>query len=332
MSQKINWGIISTGHIAQKFAEALKLLPDANLVAVGSRNQATADEFGDKYDVPHRYSTYEELAQDPDVDIVYVATPHAFHMDNSILCMRAGKAVLCEKAFSINAAEAEKMIAVAREENVFLMEAMMTRHMPVSLAVQSWIEEGRIGEVRMVKASRCSRGEFSADGRHLNPALGGGSLLDVGVYVISFSSMIYRQAPQKAVGYGYIGAVGSDEQGAALLEYENGALSLLSFALRTETENEAYIIGTKGRIKVLPQFAVPSKAILKVKGEKEEEVEIPIEGNGLNYEAAEVMRCMRAGLLESPRMPLEESLHIMRTMDAIRKPWGLRYPNDDRII
>jgi predicted dehydrogenase len=242
--------------------------------------------------------------------------------------MKAGKAVLCEKAFAITAREAEEMIRVAREQKVFLMEAMVTRHYPVIHTVCEWVKEGRIGEVRMVKATRCARGKFNDTTRHLNPALGGGSLLDVGVYVISFASMIYGKPPLKAVGYGHIGTSGSDEQGAALLEYENGALGILTFALRTDAVNEAYILGTKGRIKIYATFAVPDKATLTVDGQDEVTIELPVKGRGFHYEAAEVMKCLREGKLESPRMPLDESLEIMRTMDTIRAEWSLKYPND----
>src|SRR5512133_393354 len=186
MYRKIKWGILSTGHISKKFADALAILPDAELVAVASRDHATAKAFAEKYRLPKAYSSYQEMADDPDIDVVYIGTPHTFHLENSVMCMRKGKAVLCEKAFAINAPEAREMVRVAREENVFLMEAMITRHVPLIKKVLGWIKENRIGEVRMVKASRCARGEFARGGRHLSPELGGGSLLDVGIYVISF--------------------------------------------------------------------------------------------------------------------------------------------------
>jgi predicted dehydrogenase len=326
--EKIRWGILSTGSIAHSFAKDLKLIPDAELIAVGSRSQSAADAFAQEYDIPNPHASYESLAQDPDVDVIYVATPHTLHAENSILCMRAGKAVLCEKAFAINAAEAEKMIRVAREEKVFLMEAMVTRHFPVIFQIQDWIKEGKIGEVRIVKATRCAKGSFDNFTRHLKPELGGGSLLDVGIYVISFASMIYGKPPKKSMGIGYIGSSGSDEQSAALLEYDAGAMAILTFALRTDAVNEAYIYGSEGYIKVDPTFAVAEKATLFQENEDPVSVEIPIEGNGLNYETREVMRCIRSGELESPRMPLNESLEIMKIMDEIRAPWPLKYPND----
>ena len=330
MKNKIKWGILSTGHISKKFADALAILPDAELAAVASRDAETARKFADKYNVPKAYGTYEELAGDPDIDVIYIGTPHTFHLENSAMCMRKGKAVLCEKAFTINAAEAREMVRVAREENVFLMEAMITRHVPLIKKVLNWIAEGRIGEVRMVRASRCARGVFPPGARQMNPELGGGSLLDVGVYVISFASMIYQKSPVETVGLSHIGDWGSDEQGIAVLKYGNGEIADLSFALSTAAVNEAYIFGTEGYIKIEDVFAVPTRASLVINKTFTEVLEEPIIGNALNYEAEEVMRCLRAGLKESPLMTLDESVQIMEIMDNLRKPWGLVYSNDKK--
>lgn len=328
MGNKVKWGIISTGHISSKFADALKILPDAELLAVASRNKKKALEFAEKHHVVRAYASYAELADDPDIDVVYIGTPHTFHLENSVLCMRKGKAVLCEKSFTINAKEAKKMVQVAREENVFLMEAMIPRHVPLLKKVLQWIKKGRIGEVRMVKASRCARGIFPEGARQLNPELGGGSLLDVGVYVISFASMIFNKPPVEVVGLSHIGEWGSDEQGVAILKYDHGEIADLSFALQTNAVDEAYILGTEGYIKVEDVFAVPTKATLFIDGKEAEILEEKIIGNALNYEAEEVMRCLKEGLKESPLMPLEESIEIMDIMDKIRKPWGLVYSND----
>jgi predicted dehydrogenase len=325
---KIRWGIISTGHISAKFAEALELLPEAELTAVASRTIEKATEFAEKYKVSKAHSSYQELADDPDIDVVYIGTPHTFHLDNSVMCMRKGKSVLCEKALTINAHEAKEMVRVAREENVFLMEAMIPRHVPLIKKVLKWIKDGKIGELRMVRASRCARGNFDLNARQLNPELGGGSLLDVGVYVISFASMIFGKAPVEMSGLSHIGEAGSDEQGVAVLKYDKGEIADLSFALRTNAVDEAYIFGVDGYIKIDELFAVPTKASLVVEGKEIEVLEEPIIGNALNYEAEEVMRCMNLGLKESPFMPLDESIQIMEIMDKLRKPWDLVYSND----
>ncbi len=328
MSQKIKWGIISTGHISSKFADALKTLPQAELIAVASRNQESATEFAKKHNIPKAYPTYQELAADPDIDVVYIGTPHSFHFENSVMCMRKGKSVLCEKAFTINAKEAKEMVQIAHEENVFLMEAMIPRHIPLLKKLKKWITDGRIGDVRMVKASRCAHGTFATGARHLTPELGGGSLLDVGVYVISFASWIFNKAPVEVVGLGHIGELGSDEQGVAILKYDKGEIADLSFALKTNAVDEAYILGTNGYIKVHELFAVPTKASLFVNNKEVDVIEEVIIGNALNYEAEEVMRCLNEGLKESPHMPLYESIQIMEIMDKIRKTWDLTYPND----
>lgn len=330
MENKIKWGIISTGHISNKFANALKILPDAELLAVASRTKEKASAFAKKHDIPKAYASYAELANDPDIDVVYIGTPHTFHLENSAMCMRKGKAVLCEKALTINAEEAKEMVRIAREENVFLMEAMIPRHIPLLKKVLKWIKEGRIGEVRMLKASRCAHGIFPKGARQLNPELGGGSLLDVGVYVISFASMIFNKPPVEVAGLSHIGDLGSDEQGVAILKYDQGEIADLSFALRTNAVDEAYILGTKGYIKIDDLFAVPTKATLVVSQKEVDIIEEPIIGNALNYEAEEVMRCLKEGLKESPFMPLDESIQIMEIMDQIRKPWGLKYSNDKK--
>ena len=327
MIDKIKWGIIGTGNISGKFANALKMLPEAELAAVASRDSTTANKFAKIHGISKAYGTYQELAEDPDIDVVYIGTPHTFHLENSVLCMRKGKAVLCEKAFTINAAEAREMVRVAHEENVFLMEAMIPRHVPLLKKVMQWVKDGRIGEVRMVRASRCARRDFAPEARQLNPALGGGSLLDVGVYVISFASQIFGKPPVESIGISHIGELGSDEQGVAILKYDKGEIADLSFALRTEAVDEAYIFGTEGYINVHEIFAVPKKVSLFIDKEEIEVLEGPTD-NALNYEAEEVMRCMKLGLKESPYMPLDESIQIMEIMDNIRKPWGLTYFND----
>ncbi len=328
MSDKIKWGILSTGHISGKFAEALNKLPDAMIHAVASRSASSADQFAREYGIPRAYGSYTELADDPGIDVVYIGTPNSLHLENSIMCMRAGKSVLCEKALTINAREAEEMIRVARQEDLFLMEAMVTRHVPLVKKVLRRIRDGKIGEVRMVKASFCKRADFSPDQRHLNPELGGGSLLDLGVYGISFASMIFNRPPDSAIGFAHIGEMGSDEQGAAVLKYDRGEIAELSFALRTHAVNDAYILGTEGYVKVDEFFSIPTQASIVREGKKTEVIEDPSTGDGLLHEAKEVMRCLREGLKESPYMPLDESLEIMRIMDQIRAPWSMTYPND----
>jgi predicted dehydrogenase len=262
---------------------------------------------------------------DPDVDVVYVATPHPFHREHSILFLKAGKAVLCEKPLAINAQEVEEIIRCARETKKFLMEAMWTRFIPVMAKVREWLAEGAIGEARMLTADFGFRSGWDPEGRLLNPKLAGGALLDVGVYTVAMASMVFGRQPSRIASMAHIGETGIDEQSAMLLGYDAGQLAILSCAVRTNTPQEARIIGTEGAIHI-PDFWHATSATLNVSGKDTAQIEIPFDGNGYNYEAAEVMCCLRAGKLESDIMPLDESLDIMATMDKIRAQCGLRYP------
>jgi predicted dehydrogenase len=327
MADKIRWGILSTGRITTKFAEGLSVLPDAELVAVGSRSQATADAFGDKYGVPHRHASYKALAQDPDVDVVYVATPHPFHKDNTMLCLEAGKAALCEKPFTINVDEARQVVAMAREKGLFLMEAMWTRYIPIVVRLRELLAEGAIGEVRMLSADLGFRAEFDPKGRLFNPDLGGGALLDVGIYPISLASMIFG-SPSRIASLAHMGRTGVDEQAGIVFGYSGGQLAILHTAIQTSTAVEATVMGTKGRIRIHSPWYYGTALTLSAERREDEIISLPYEGNGYNFEAAEVMRCLRAGKRESNVMPLDETLAIMQTMDEIRAQWDLRYPTE----
>ncbi len=321
---KFRWGILGTGNIAHQFARGLQALDDAELVAVGSRSQETADSFGDEFGVARRYATYEELANDPEVDAIYISSPHQQHKPNTLLCLEAGKATLCEKPFAINARDAEEMVRFARERGVFLMEAMWTRFLPLMVKLRQMLAEGAIGEVRMLQADFGFRTSFNPQGRLFNPEYGGGALLDVGIYPVSLDSMIFG-TPDRVATLAHLGETGVDEQAAMILGHPGGELSVLSTAIRTDTQREAIIMGTEGRIRIHREWWKPD-TLTVYRGTEEEVVELPFAGNGYNYEAAEVKRCVEGGELESPTIPLDETLSTMRTLDRIRAEWGLRYP------
>ena len=325
MTEPIRWGILGTGNIAHQFARGLADTADATLAAVGSRSAATADAFGDEFGIPRRHATYQDLASDDAIDAVYVSTPHPYHKDNSILLLEHGKAVLCEKPFTINAGEAKVVIDVARQRDVFLMEAMWTRYVPAVVRARKLINEGAIGDVRMVQADFGFRAGVNPEGRLFNPSLGGGALLDVGIYVSSFASMVLGPKPSEVVSTTQIGETGVDEQSAMLLKYPGGEIAVLSCAVRTGTAVEARIFGTDGPITFHSPF-FKSAAITVKRGGDEERIELPLQGNGYNYEAAEVGRCLRADLRESDVMPLDETLALMELLDSIRAQWGLTYP------
>jgi predicted dehydrogenase len=295
-------------------------------VAVGSRSQAGADAFADQFEVPQRHSSYEALAADPEVDVVYIATPHAFHQEHSLLCLNHGKAVLCEKPFTINAAEAKVVVQTARSQGLFLMEAMWSRFFPLMGKIRQLLNEGVIGQVQQLTADFGFRGRVNPESRLYKPALGGGALLDVGVYAVSLASMIYGGPPSRIASFAALGETGVDENDAIIFAYPAGQMALISTSLRTTTSQEAVIMGTEGRLKIHSQWWVPKSITLTRFGQGNEVIEMPFEGNGYNYEAREVMRCMREGRSESDVMPLDETLSIMRTMDEMRAQWGLKYP------
>ena len=327
MPKKIRWGILGPGGIAHKFADALKAIPDAEIIAVGSRDRQRADAFADTFNVLYRHGSYSELANNPEVDVVYVATPHPFHKACAMLCLEAGKAVLCEKPFTVDAEQAEVLIASAREHKQFLMEAMWTRFIPVMVKVREWLADGVIGEPRMLTADFGNQVALTAEnmkGRLFALELAGGAMLDIGVYTVSLASMVFGM-PTQITSLAHIGETGVDEQAAVLLGYDAGQIASLSCAITTHTSQDARIFGTKGAI-YIPNFSRATSATLEVFGKEPLQIEIPFTDNGFEYQVLEVINCLRAGKLESDVMPLDESLSIIKTMDTVREQWGLKYP------
>jgi predicted dehydrogenase len=324
--EKIRWGILSTGGIAHEFARKVLKTPGAELVAVGSRTLEAAETFGAQFRIPHRHGSYAALAQDPEVDAIYVATPHNSHYANAKLCLEAGKSALVEKAFTLNARQAADLIALARQKKLFLMEAMWTRFLPCMAKVRELVQGGAIGDLRMVKADLGFRAEYKPELRLLNPNLAGGALLDVGCYVVSFASMLLGE-PVQVSGISAIGKTGVDEQSAILLGYPEGRMAVLNCAVRTASPRDGIILGTEGWIALRPTFGWTRRLTLKTADGKEQYFRF--KNDGFEHEIAEAMRCMRAGLIESPLMPLDESLAVMRTLDSLRQQAGLRYPEEE---
>src|SRR5918994_177393 len=323
----MRWGILGTGRIVREFAAGLRDTPGAETLAVGSRTEDSAREFAASLGIPRHYSSYAELVTDPDVDVVYVATPHPFHAENVTLCLEAGKHVLCEKPMTVNAAQAERLIALAQEEELFLMEGMWTRFYPLMERVRHLISSGAIGEPRLLNVDFGFRAPYDPLQRLFNPDLGGGALLDVGVYCVSLSSMIFGPH-ERVTGLAHLGETGVDEQSAAILEHGDGRISTFSIAVRTATPQEATIAGTEGWINIHPEWWKPHTLTLSRPGKGNETIKAPSTGNGFPHEAAEVMRCIGSGAGESDVMPLEETLSIARTMDELRRQWGLVYPGE----
>ncbi len=328
MTSTIRWGILGSGQIAHRMAEALRILPDAELIAIGSRSRDKAEGFGREYDVPLRFDRYEDLVACPEVDVVYVATPHSLHARDATLALRAGKPVLCEKPLTVNASEAEALIAFARSERLFLMEAMWTRFVPAVVKLREWIAAGAIGEVHLFTANIGWRHPFDPQSRLFDPELAGGALLDLGVYPVSLASMLLG-APSDVSGVMHPAPTGVDAQCAVSLAYSNGALATFIATLSCETPRNALVVGSEGWIRIHSPITNPETLTRGTPDGSEETVQLPYLGNGYTHEAIEVMECLRSGRLESDVMRLDESLSIMLTLDAIRAPWELRYKADE---
>jgi predicted dehydrogenase len=325
--QPIRWGILGTGGIANKFAHDLELLPDAQLVAVGSRSRTSAEAFGHTWDVPHRHASYADLAADPEVDAVYVSTPHPMHRDDALLAIEAGKAVLCEKAFTVNAAQAREVVAAAQARGVFVLEAMWTRFLPHMVRVRELVASGVLGDLVAVYADH---GQWFAQDpafRLFAPELGGGALLDLGVYPISFASMVLG-TPSRITAVSDPAFTGVDAQTSIIQQYDGGAQAVLTCTLSARSSTSASIVGTDGRIEIDSVWYQPARFRLTTRSGEVTEYDEPCEPRGMQYEAAELHRGVRAGRLESSVLPLAETVSIMETMDEIRAQIGLRYPGE----
>jgi predicted dehydrogenase len=309
-SDTIGWGIIGTGHIASTFARDLQLLDDARLVAVGSRSRSTAEDFADRFTVPHRHPSYADLVADPDVDVVYVSTPHPGHHDAALLAIEAGKAVLVEKPFTLNGSEAMSLVTAARSRGTFLMEAMWTRFLPHMLRIRELLTAGTLGEIRTVTADHGQR--FippDPTSRLYDPALGGGALLDLGIYPVSFASYVLG-TPSRVTAVSDPTTTGVDAQTSILMQYDGGAHAVLTTTLGAATPNVATISGTAGRIEIDRVWYQPTSFTLTTQNGAVERFEKPRIGQGLRHQAAEVGRCLRDGRLESDLMPLDETVSI----------------------
>jgi predicted dehydrogenase len=326
MADTIRWGILGTGNIARQFAEGLKSARGAVLQAVGSRTQKSADGFGARFSVPNRHSSYESLAADPEVDVVYIATPHPMHKGNSILCLESGKGVLCEKPFTINRHEAEEVVACARKHNLFLMEAMWTRFLPTVTKVRAWLKEGIIGEVRMVRSDFGFRADYKEESRLFAPEMAGGGLLDVGIYPISLAAMVLGVVPEKVTSFAVLGPTGVDDQNMVAMQYSNGAIAMTASAVRTNTPQDACIMGEEGSITLHGPFWRGDRVTLAIGEQNPETFHLPFAGNGYNYQAEAVMECIRTGKMECPIMSLDDTIAIMGILDLARAQWELRYP------
>lgn len=319
-------GIIGAGWIAEKMAEALAPLEGYCVYAIASRSIGKATEFAGRWNIPKAYGSYEDMVKDKDVDLVYIATPHSHHFPHAMLALNAGKPVLVEKAFTANAAEAEELIETARSKGLFITEAIWTRYMPLSHKVKEIMESGIIGKPRVITATLCYMMEFKE--RILRPDLCGGALLDLGVYALNFARMYFGTDIVRTVSNCHMGPTGIDLQECISLSYADGKMANLQAGTLCLNDRQGIINGTEGYIRVdninCPEvIEVYRNYELAARYTKPEDMV-----NGYEYQVIEARRCIEAGLPESPMMPHQETLDIMKQMDGLRKEWGVVYPMD----
>lgn len=326
--QKINWGIIGLGHIAEKFATDLLLVENAVLKGVASRNIKKAEEFATKYNSKKYYGSYEELAKDADIDIVYIATPHVFHYENTMLCLENNKAVLCEKPFGINKHEVKTMIDLAKSKKLFIMEAMWTRFIPAFNQIYDFIKDGKIGPILSIEADFGFQANNSPGGRLFNRNLGGGSLLDIGIYPV-YLAILLLGIPEEMEAKAKI-INGIDASCDIKFTYSNSAKAYLSSTFIENTRNEAIITGEKGKIIIHKHFHHPTLFTFEGNNGEIQNYKTNYDGNGYVHEIRNVNQDLLLGAQENQLASTEISLKLIETLNRIREIIGIVYPNDEK--
>lgn len=323
----IRWGIVGCGNVSEQFATCLEPLEKAELVAVASQSPGKAEQFAGKFGNSKAYTSYQDLVKDTQVDVVYIGTTHNFHHEHAILALNNGKHVLCEKPVSLNARLAQEMFDLAGNKNLFLMEAVWTRFHPATLKMVELVKAGTIGEIFTVQADFSIIRAFDPKHRLYDPELGGGALLDLGIYPLTFAHLVYEEFPKSFKTSAVLGKSGVDETSAYLLEYEGGKTAVLSSSCRSSSPHLGLVIGSKGYMSV-PDFFHPQELFIRSLDCDEQHLKLPYDLLGYGPEAEEVMRCLEAGLLESPLIPWATSIEMMKLMDSFRTEWGMKYPNE----
>lgn len=323
--ENIRWGILGPGRIAEKFGNGIQAVNSASLQGVASRSQERGKAFAKSFGAKKVYTSYEALVEDPEVDVVYIATPHNFHYENARLCLEAGKHVLCEKPFTVNAQQSLKLFSLAKRNDLFIMEAMWTYFLPIYQQVREWIDTGQIGELRLMTSTFGFLLQRDEQDRWLNPELAGGALLDIGIYNLAVSMLVAQQEVSAFDVRGRLGSTGVDVLVSGTLEFPDGLISQFSCTFLSNTANEFTIYGTKGRILVHAPFWGASKATLNTNG-VEKTITRSLKAGGFEYQIDEVNRCLKAGLLESPVIPHRQTLATIGLMDAMRVKLGVVYP------
>jgi predicted dehydrogenase len=317
-NKSYNWGMLGAGRIANKFADGLKCLPNANRYAVAARSLERAEVFKNNHDFEKAYGSYEEMLADPQVDVVYISTTNNLHYEHTMMCLEAGKAVLCEKPFASNREQVEKMVAKAREKNVFLMEALWSRFLPSMIQFKEQVERGNIGKPLLLQCNFGFISPFDPNKRVYDPALGGGSIPDIGIYPI-FTAMYLFGYPEKIEVMSVPSPTGTDWTTSILFKHKGKEISMLLSSFEMIPDNEARLYGEGGFLKLHSMFHMPTRLSIKRNDGNEEEIFVSSTGNGYNYEAAEVMACLGRKQIESPELPLSFSLDLMQVLDEVSR-------------
>ena len=323
----IRWGILGCGLIANKFAEALQKTPYASCAAAAARDAARAADFAEQWNFKRSYGSYRELVEDPEVDIIYIATPHSYHYAHTLLCLEAGKHVLCEKPFTINRPQLVKLIHIAREKKLFLMEALWTKFLPGILKVKSLISEGAIGDIITMDVDFGMNFPYDPEHRIYNPLLGGGALLDIGIYPLFLMLDLFGK-PGELIAHSNLNNNNIDLTTSLITLSESGTVCHVYSTIQSNTPVKARINGSKGYIEFGNWWFTPVDILLQVDEEDVKKLSFPPLVNGYEYEAIEAVKCLNEGRRESPEMPLEFSLLLMEMMDKIRGITGITYPHE----
>lgn len=328
MSKKYKWGILAPGKMSAKFTMGLKLLENAELYAVGSRDLQRAKQFAKEYGYKKYYGSYEELVSDPELEVVYIASPHSHHYEHTMLCMRNGKHVICEKAFAINSGEVEEMISEAKKRNLFLMEALWPPFQPFYKKAAELLKSGVVGKIIHLNGYFSFMPPFDPNDRKFNLVLGGGSLLDIGIYPV-IDALTFLGVPSEIKASAVFGETGSEESLSAIFSYPHGKMATLYSSFRTDTGIGCDILCEKGNLTVSRGRDMNQTTILGLHGGKKQEFVFRPDAMGYHWEAEEVMRCLDDGKTESSIVPLSFSLDLMNTLDRIREAAGIVFPERD---
>ena len=318
MNKTYKWGILGAARIANKFAEGLKVLPNAERYAIAARSRERAEAFKENHGFAKAFGSYEEMLADPELDVVYIATTNNLHFEHTMMCLEAGKAVLCEKPFASNLSQVEQMVNKSREKNVFLMEALWSRFIPSMIQFKEQVENGAIGCPLLLQCDFGFISPFDPYNRIYDLALGGGSIPDIGIYPV-FTAMYLFGKPESIEAMSVAAPTGADWTTSILLKHKKKEISMLTSSFEMILNNEARVYGENGHLKLHSMFQMPTRLTLRTNDGRETDVPVNLAGNGYNYEAAEVMNCLDKGLIESPALPHEFSIELMQVLDELGK-------------